>query len=233
MARSHAQILTAIRSVLFEATADQWDDAEITAQIPNGLRHISSFAPRHIDEELGLDVEARTGAATSTSAGNLVDATKAHFLATDVNKMIYNTTDYTWAKIITYTSTTTVALSKDIMASGENYEIYNRECRNIKQIYIGDLVNDILLDLTENMVEYPVGKYRNFEQINQNVLQILIDTDPTTTYKKAYINFARYHKVPNLTDWLGAVNNAGGYAANSVSMAINGLSVSTQKLLRL
>ncbi len=221
MARSEAQIITLVQQVLFDTGAAEWSAAEIRYFLNQGLRDLSHYSPRHVDEELGLNVEARTGSATSTLANNLVDATNAHFVAGDVNKVIYNTTDYTRAKIITYTSTTTVALSKDIMVSGEGYEIYNRECRNNKQVYVGDLANDVLLDVTENKIEYPIGSYRNFEPITVNVIEILTDDSPDTDYTKAYINFARIHKLPNLTDWAGAVNNASGYAAGSVSMAIN------------
>ncbi len=227
MSRSHAEMVTYVRNNLVEPTVVLWSDAVIAHFKLLALRDISHIVPRFVGEELGVSVEARSGTATSTLANNLVDATNAHFLATDVGKVIYNTTDYTFAKIITYTSTTTVALSNNIMASGEGYEIYNQKCHNQKQIYIGDILNNIILPNTPNRVEYPIGTYHNYKVVAEDILEILMDSDPDTDYKLGFIDFARYHKLPNLTDWAGAVNNAGGYAAGAVSMVVNGLGADT------
>jgi len=217
-----------VRDRLFEATAFKWSDAQIQTQITQGIKDISAKSPRVVRIE--LDVEARTGSSTSTSANNLVDASKAHFLSTDVGKVIYNTTDYTWATIISYSSTSQVGLSKDIMASGEGYNIYNTDCVNSKQLYIGNIRNRILLYLTENKVEYYIQQstpsYHNFKEIARNALEIMRDTTPITTYTKAAINFAMYHSLPNLTDYEGAVNYVNGYLAGSTSMALNGLQAS-------
>ena len=68
----------------------------------------------------GDGLEITSGSATSTSANNLVD-TAASFDSTMVGKTIYNSTDDTWAKVNSVTNGTTLALSVDIMASGEAY----------------------------------------------------------------------------------------------------------------
>jgi len=65
----------------------------------------------------------KQGTATSTSAGKLVD-TAATFAASDVGRVLHNTTDNTWATIAEFISATQVALSSDIMANTEAYDIY-------------------------------------------------------------------------------------------------------------
>ncbi len=224
MAFSFAQIITLVQQILFDTGAGTWSTTEIGYFIPQGIRDISLSAPRRVDEE--LDVESRTGTATSTSTNHLVDATNAHFLAGDVGKVIYNTTDYTWALITTYNSTSDVTLNKNIMASGEGYQIFNQECRNQKELYIGDFYTDVMLDRTENMVEYPITQSKhNFVEVNDKVLEILMADLPTTTYKKAYINFAKIHKVPNLTTWACVVKTA-TVAAGVKTMLLDDLQAS-------
>lgn len=64
-----------------------------------------------------------TSAATSTSSNNLVDA-NADFTGTvKVGYIAFNRTDKTSAKITAVTNATTLALSDDIFASGEEYVI--------------------------------------------------------------------------------------------------------------
>jgi len=65
----------------------------------------------------------KQGTATSTSAGKLVD-TAATFASSDVGRVLHNTTDNTWATIVEFISATQVALSSDIMANTEAYDIY-------------------------------------------------------------------------------------------------------------
>ncbi|KKK61553.1 hypothetical protein LCGC14_3013190, partial [marine sediment metagenome] len=103
----------------------------------------------------------------------MVDATKSQFLSTDVDKVIRNTTNNTWAIVTAYVSATQLTLSKDIMVDGnEHYEIYNKGCTNRFQINIED-VTDYFGPEEHGVVsvEYPIGTRRNFS-IEGDILTI-------------------------------------------------------------
>jgi len=67
--------------------------------------------------------EFGTSAATSTSTNNLVDATADFTSGVKVGYVVFNKTDGTSAKVTAVTNATTLALSADIFASGELYQI--------------------------------------------------------------------------------------------------------------
>jgi len=67
--------------------------------------------------------EFGTSAATSTSTNNLVDATADFTTGVKVGYIVFNKTDGTSAKVTAVTNATTLALSADIFASGEIYQI--------------------------------------------------------------------------------------------------------------
>jgi len=67
--------------------------------------------------------EFGTSAATSTSTSNLVDATADFTTGVKVGYIVFNKTDGTSAKVTAVTNATTLALSADIFASGELYQI--------------------------------------------------------------------------------------------------------------
>lgn len=226
MPRTHAQIIDLIEEKLQDSSNATWSAAELTDYVRDGLRQISEAFPYFRRETYKL--ETRTGTATSTSANNLVDATESQFLSTDTDKVIYNTTDKTWAIVTTYTSATTLVLSRDIMASGEQYEIYNKGCWNNRQINISDMRDAYLwIDRVEFEVgDYPPN-YRNFD-IKDDILEIDIDFTPddskdTDADIDVYVYFAEPHRLNRMTDLAGAVNNAGGYTVGATSMALNGL----------
>jgi len=75
-----------------------------------------------IDDLVSVDA-AKTGTATATTALHLIDTTKSQFVAADVGRPIYNSTDKTAAIITVYNSTSDVTLDTDIMTSGEGYII--------------------------------------------------------------------------------------------------------------
>ncbi len=221
MPLAYATILDNVSQALQDTTPVLWPDTENVLYLPDALGFISRFVP-YVAKVL-YTVESRTGKASSTSANHLVDGTKAHFLSTDVGKVIYNSTDKTWALIVTYNSTSDVTISKDIMASGESYSIFNKGCSNAKQIKISD---------TDYMwieeVEFPVGTKRNVKDIQNDILEIDLANDPDDTSlsdseKDAYVWVAKRHKLSQLTDLLGAVNNAAGYAAGATSMILTDL----------
>ena len=192
----------------------------------DAFREAAQYVPHEVEEV--FTIESRTGTATSTTAGSLVDATKSQFVAGDVGKDVYNKTDKTWARITTHTSATTVALSKDIMASGEQYEIYNKGCTSKFQINISGVAD--YFDKSIIKVEYPKGERRSFD-LSGNILTIKkssvddskVKSSGTQPDTEVNIWFKSKHKVSQLTTLTGAVNNAGGYSAGDTSMILGSL----------
>ena len=68
--------------------------------------------------------ELDRGAATSTTANKLVDSTQNFNTTAQVGSFIKNTADSTTASVTAIDSDTTLSLSSDIMASGENYILF-------------------------------------------------------------------------------------------------------------
>src|SRR3990167_7143759 len=213
-----------IEAKLQDSTNTNFSTAELDTFISDACREAGRYVPHIV--QVSFTLESRFGTASSTSSGNLVDATESQFVSGDVGKVLYNTTDKTWAVIKTYTSATTVALSKDIMASGESYEIYNAGCTQNNQVSLSNI--DDYLDIEK--VEYPIGTNRNWE-IDGTVLTIDVyyvpdskvlssGTQPDT---EVLVRFKKRHLISQLTDLLGAVNNAPGYSAGDTSMAINSI----------
>jgi len=67
---------------------------------------------------------ADSGTTTSTTTDKLVETGQNFETTCSVNMIINNTTDDTWAYITAVDSDTTLSISSDIMASGEEYTIY-------------------------------------------------------------------------------------------------------------
>lgn len=232
MPKSFALLVDETEAELQDSGNTLWTAAELAIQLEDALREISEYDP-YITREI-FEFETRTGTATATTAGSLVDTDESQFLATDVNKVIFNTTDRTWAKVITFTSTSVLVLSNDIMASGEGYKIYNRECSNIKQLYLGD-VEDYVgpnhgVPLVEG-VEFPIDsdppRYRNFT-VKGNVLTVdlqrsIADSKDGDAIVEVYVEFRRKHQVSQLTDVAGAVDLGAGYAAGLSTIHVDEL----------
>ncbi len=68
--------------------------------------------------------ELDRGTTSATTANKLVDSTQNFASTIQVGSFIKNTTDNTTATVTAVDSNTTLSLSSDIMASGENYIIY-------------------------------------------------------------------------------------------------------------
>jgi len=66
----------------------------------------------------------KQGTATSTIANHLIDTTESQFKASDVGRVVHNTTDDTYASITEYNSQSNLTLDADIMVDGEDYEIW-------------------------------------------------------------------------------------------------------------
>ena len=81
--------------------------------VPSGVKKITSFKMVQFQS---------SGSATATTADKLVDSA-ASFGSSLVDKVVYNTTDDTTARITAVDSATQLTLDTDIMASGEDYVI--------------------------------------------------------------------------------------------------------------
>lgn len=230
MARTFAQITALELQILQDTGAAIYDSTETEYWNEEGLKEFAVYDPHIVD--VIFKIESRTGTATSTSSGKLVDATKDQFVDADDDdeKVIHNTTDNTWSVVETYTDAENLVLTTNIMASGEGYAIYNKQCRNDKQIYIGDMPYYLWID----SVEYPIGEKRNWK-VYGRVLEIDVDSvedsDLTATTLPdidVLIRFAMPHRLCQLTDFAGLVNTAG--SQGDKTLAADGFSPATGKL---
>jgi hypothetical protein len=175
--------LSAIRATVRQVLRDEfvssdedytWEDDELDLIISSFLVEISRPRPYQVKET--VYAVNKSGTATSTLANHLVD-TSASFVAGDVGKTVYNTTDKSTAIITVRNSASDVTLDTDIMTSGEDYEIYCAGGTNPRDIYIGDITG--LLSVDE--VEYPTRRrpknLRNFD-IFGDVLTIDVGSAP-------------------------------------------------------
>jgi len=223
--QTRAQIIDAIESILDDTSNATWSAARLGLLLDDAITEVSEAIPYIMRDT--YQIESRTGTASSTSSGNLVDATKSQFVSGDTGKVVYNTTDHTWAVIETVTSGTTVALSADIMASGEGYEIYNKGCWSKKQINISNS-SDFLKVL---YAVYPVDRQlyttpsnkRNVTLYDQNkILELDIDyvedSGISTSFKDVDVFFARQHKLNPNVDLGGQANAEIAAAATSATI---------------
>lgn len=222
MPKTHATLLDDIQSELQDDGTD-FTDAVLTIVMDKALIEMSEYQP-YITRET-FQIESRTGSATSTTSNKLVDATNAQFVSGDVDKVIYNTTDNTWAIVTAQDSTTTLSISKDIMASGEKYEIFNEGCKSNKQIYIGDMPDYLeILGVTYRTQQFPEDK-RNWT-VQGDILTLDIDFEPddsgdSTNDIDVYVYFAKSHRVCRQAGLSGALTS--DYAVGVTSMAMDGL----------
>jgi len=109
------------------------------------------------------------------------------------------------------------------MDANEKYEIYNKRCRNKKQIFIGDMPSYLKVE----SVEYPVGTMRNFSLISDDIIEIdiqnslVLDSDTTLTNLnkvEVLVKFAIPHVLCQLTDLVGAVHTAGTTGATTMQI---------------
>ncbi len=227
MAKTHATLLTEIALEAGEPTPAKITAANATQQLARAIRRVSEDIPRV--KRFSYYIESRTGRASATSSGYLVDTTETQFIvANDVGKEVHNTTDGTWAVVVTdgSNSTSKLKLSSDIMISGEDYEIYNKGCVSNKQINLEDIKDYVGENHGVVAVEYPIGRQREFE-IDGDILTILIDSvadskvaDPATN-TEVLVFVEMTHYVSQLTDLVGAALTA--EVAGATSMDVDAL----------
>jgi len=231
MAKTFAVLKSEVLSELQDVSSAIYDLTPNTTEIENKLeaaiREVSDYRPYFMQEV--FKIESRTGSSTTTTSNKLVDSAAAFVDPDDVGKSIYNTTDKTWADVTAVDSATTLSLSKDIMVSGEAYEMFNKNCRNSKEIYIGDITDYIgdnhgVIDDAFHPAQYPLGTKRNTD-VSGDILTIQLDSDPTAsdTGKEVFVWFKKRHRVSQLTDLAGTVN--GTPAAGAKTLVVAGFSL--------
>jgi len=82
------------------------------------------FDTKRYDPDNAFDNAEKSGTADATEALKLHDA-DGGFEAGDVGKIVWNTTDETYAKITGFVDSGELTLDTDIMANGEGYIIFN------------------------------------------------------------------------------------------------------------
>jgi hypothetical protein len=210
MALSYATILTRISQLLQDKALATFDATELGMWLEDELKRISRLHPLIV--EVVFQVESRKGTDATGTASSLTDLVKLQFLAADATKekVVHNITDDTWAVVKTYTSTSVLVLTRDIMDADEKYEIYNKRCRNKRQIYIGDMPPYLRID----SVEYPIGTQRNFKVLD-DVIELdvdddtILDSDSTLTDINSVdvlVRFAMPQILSQLTDWAGTLS---------------------------
>ncbi len=226
MAKTYVTLTNEIEQTLQDSTNLTFTLAtEINDRFQDGLRKAAEFVPHIV--KVPFAIETRTGAASSTTSGALVDATETQFLAGDVGKNIHNTSDNTWAVVTAFVSTSQLTLSRDIMVSGENYRMYNKDCSSQQQINIEDVEDYIWID----KIEFPVGtevlSSRDRNIVTLKLDTVLDDTKDANANKIIHVFFNKRHKVSQLTDLVGAVDLVAGYSEGDTSIVIDALEAGT------
>ncbi len=227
MSKSFATLINEIQSDLGD-DATTYTDAKVTIQLEKAIKTVSDYKPHVMMHSFNL--ESRTGSDTAGTTDKLTDSS-GQFVSTDVDKVIYNTTDNTWAIVTAFDDANTLSISKDIMASGENYKMFNKGCWNNKQINIEDVTDYIGEDHGVIDVEYKtqqsVRNYRNFE-VEGDILTIDIDFKPPDSADsgadiEVFVWFETRQRVSQLTDLAGAINN-GNLTVGTTTISVDGLS---------
>jgi hypothetical protein len=227
MSLSYANILDRIEQLLQDTSNTTYDVTELGMWIEDALKLLSRWRPLLVD--IVFQVESRCGTDATGTASKLTDSVKAQFLAADATneKVVHNTTDDTWAVVTARDSASVLSLSRDIMDANETYEIYNKRCRNKRQIFIGDMPSEYWDRVVR--VEYPIGKERGFRKLGEvielDVEDVAIqDSDSTLTtlaQVDVLVRFALPQVLCQLTDLSGELS--AGAAEGATSIAVDGL----------
>ncbi len=228
--RDYAAMTTLVCIKLQSAGTMDYSVAEVDYQIEETLKEFSTYKPHIVT--LPFKIESRYGSDITGAASTLTDGIKSQFVAADATeeKVVHNITDNTWAVVKAYVSASTLTLSDNIMGANEVYKIYNKRCLNKRQIYIGDIIPEILEIVS---VEFPLGNKRNWEIKSQGVLEIDVDYIPdsngnVTNLPNVYVlvRVKRPHILSQMTKWSGLVSGTAGVKA-ATALAVSGLTVSS------
>lgn len=227
MSRSYAAMTTLVREKVQASSTADFSVAEIDSQIEESLKEFSTYKPHPIP--ILFKIEGRYGNATETSADNIVDTTKGHFVAADTTteKVIHNITDSNYSVILSgtagsFTNTSKVGIAPDNITVDDHYHIYNKQCWNHRQLYIGDVPEYEKVQT----VEYPIGTKRSFTRYDR-ILEIDKQVIPDTNSNTAVVNnepdanvlirFNLPHQLSQLTDLSAVVAASAVSGATTIS----------------
>ena len=227
MSLSYANMLDRIEQLLQDTSNATYDTTELGMWLEDELKRISRWSPLFVD--VIFQVESRTGTDSAGTASKLTDTAESQFLAADATneKVVHNTTDDTWAVVTARDSASVLSLSRSIFSSGDNYEIYNKRCRNKRQIFIGDMPSEYWDKVVS--VEYPIGTERNFKKLGE-VIELDVnnatikDSDSTLTDLNevdVLVRFAVPQILCQLTDLAGELT--ADAAEGATSIAVDGM----------
>ena len=164
-----------LKDEFVSGTAYDFKDDELDIHINEARVEISQRRPYEVKET--LYASNKSGAATATTASHLVDTTNSQFVAGDVGKTVYNSTDKTEALVTARTSASDITLDTDIMASGENYTIYCAGGANPRDVSVAEITDLIEVE----KAEYPTRRWpRNFRDCSVfgSVATLDVDSAP-------------------------------------------------------
>ncbi len=229
MAKAFTALVGEVVGELADTAYATWTAAFIGTQLEKSLKDISVAHPYVIRESYRFETRYGTASTTSATASVLVDTPNAQFGSGDVGKEVFNLTDRTWAKITAFTSTAQVSLSKDIMAINEQYEIYNEDCHDQRQLNLKNVVDYIGTQHGIDKVVYPVDRYpeerRNFklEGNDENILTVELDSKPPNSKEseadvECFVFFNTRQRVSQLTDLAAALSASAAVGATTIAL---------------
>jgi len=132
-----------------------------------------------------------SGATTATTASKLVDSGASFTTTVAVGDVVYNSTDDTTASVTAVDSDTTLSLSQDKMASGENYEIYKvneyEKPRLIPVDKVMGLANESTFPYTNgSYIDFIISPEAGANNIRVNT-NIYVGPTPLETIKSNFI----------------------------------------------
>src|SRR3990167_1481951 len=224
MSRSYSDIDTLVTTKLQSSGSADFSVSERDYQIEECLKEFSTYQPHLVP--VIFKIEGRYGTASSTSADNLIDTPKGHFVSGDTTdeKVIHNITDNSRAVILSQASTAQVGLSSGIMTNSDFYKGYNRFCWNQRQVYIGAVPEYIDI----HSVEYPIGTKRSsnlYDRVLEVMLQVSAIPDTNSNTAKVsnlpnadvLVRFNMPHQLSQLTDWAATFSATASAAATSIA----------------
>jgi hypothetical protein len=223
MAQTYALLKAEAATILQDAGTAVFTGGELDLAIQDALREIAVYHPYVVRET--FTVEGRSGSASTTLASSLCDSVKLQFVAGDVGKVVFNQTDKTYALVTAYVSASTLTISKDIMASAEGYQLFNKGCWSNKQVNIENTPDYLWAEKAEYPTMNIPPSYRNVST-EGDILTIEMDrepddTDPANTDadREVYVYFAKRHKLSQLTDLSGLIAATAAVSATSIAMS--------------
>ena len=202
-------------------TAD-YSVSEIDNALTYALDELGRYHPHTVP--ITFKLESRRGTDTVAAASSVTDTVKGQFLSTDPTdeKVIHNITRNTYAVALTQSSTSVITVGMNLMTANDEYRVYNKQCWNERQIYIGDVPNYDQID----SVEYPIGMKRNWKRTGK-ILELDINRVPDSNANTAIVNipynvncmvrFQQPHALPNLTDWTATLSATAATGATTLS----------------